>query len=188
MSKNICEIIASWFAPQTSDAHEFKAQTPAQAQPEDDFDWNIVLEKAKDEISKIAKKQFTEFKKELEKSKKEFKIEITSYRNKTIKIIREGQIDVIPIEDIRKVTLEHGSAPGIINGYYIVREDGSFYYNWNFYDYRSASNAIKSKSLEAPMAKEAVSDVVKITPILNIICPFGMGDSILNKIQELMAE
>lgn len=182
-NQTICQKIASWFEPQTAPQPRFSVPKPI----ETIFEWHPVLEKAKLQVAQEEQERLSNFNQKLESDVINFTIEISSYRNKTIKIVRKAQIDVVPIDEIRKVSFTKGEAPKYIGQRYAVNKEGKidrcsindeyFLYSKKDYSFFSDEKAIPYKP-----------DVIKISPILEISCPFGQGESIINKIQELMAE
>lgn len=151
-----------------------------------EFDWTPVLKKAEVEIINKANLHLLLHETALEKEKAEFSIEITSFRNNTLKIIYKNQIDVIPIDDIRRVNLQRGSKPSIEKAYYRIQKDGFFTldtgYPHGFWFHEDEKYSLFDHAIPAE------NDVVIISPILKLEVPFGLGESVLNKIQELLAQ
>lgn len=179
-NKTFCQKIADLFAPQTKPQPRFYVPVK---ETEEIFDWLPVLEKAKLDISKEAKENLASFNKNFKEEVENFKIEITIYRNNTIKFVREGKIDIVPIDEIRKVSLVKGRPPRVVNWPFFVLKDGSFFED-RFFDCHTEGKSV----VYADFAQNYNPDTVKIFPALEIECPCGTGISIVEKIQELMAE
>lgn len=185
--KSICQKIADWFAPQTKPQTRFVVPR-TQEEEEAAFDWSPVLAKAKINIQNTAAADLLVSKANFEREKEAFSIDITSFKGNSIKIVYKGQIDIIPIADIRRVTLNKGKAPRIEEAFFVIRKDGSFYEYPRHHNFCAFSDENMIRDLRASVCYNAKDDEISIAPVFKFSVPFGLGESIVEKIQELLAQ
>lgn len=147
------------------------------------FNWEAVREKAKIEIEAQALINLEKYQAALKKAKENFKISVSVFKNSSIKIVLENKMYVIPLDEIRNVSLSVGCDPKISKRYYVLNKDGSFTADRDWYHFNE-----ESTSIIADYANIYCPDKIFITPNIKFALPFGLGVGIMEEIQELLAK
>lgn len=149
---------------------------------EEKFVWKPVKDKAIAEAKLKATEELEKYEVDLEAQKAAFNIDVSVFRDSSLKIALYETVHVIPLDEIRTIILKKGKPARIGTGGFIVHKDGKYEPEYGFGSLWEETSFVYSDK-----AWPAEVDQIFITPNIKFCLPFGMGSGILEKIQELMA-